>query len=202
MKLNRLSLLILAAAPCFASNIYQVTVNASSLPANTSGFIDFGFNGGLSATAVISNFSAPGTALNAGSISTFGTVAGSLPGTVTMGDDNADYDEGLTFGSTISFQLAFSGTAGGTVGDLFTLTFINSTFDGFLLTGNLGDGWIAQFQLDTLGNVTPTTFTNPSGGPTFATITSVVPEPAPAGMAIAGLLAAVAFVRLRNRAEA
>ena len=191
---------ILAAAPCFASQ-YAVTVDASSLLSPpTSGFIDFTFNGGFAATAVISNFLNPGGSLDAGSIFTQGTVSGTLPGSVIMGDDNADYDEGIGFGSPISFDLSLSGTPGGSIGDVFTLSFFNSGFTGGLLTGNVNDDWLAQFQIDTHGNITPVAFANPSGGPSFATITEVAATPEPAsGLLLAAALAGIFGLGRRRR---
>ena len=54
---------ILLAAPCFGSAVFQISIDASSLPPATSGFIDFTLNGGFPATATISNFSDPGGSL-------------------------------------------------------------------------------------------------------------------------------------------
>jgi hypothetical protein len=192
MRLARLCLLllILAAAPCFAGQ-YLLTIDSSSLLSPpTSGFIDFTFNGGFPATAVIAGFSDLGGALDPSSIFSQGTVSGALNGVVTLGNNNADYDEGLTFGSSISFNLTLSGTPGGSVGDVFTLSFFNSGFTGGLLTGNVNDDWLVQFQMDTQGNITPLAYANPSGGPSFATVTAV-PEPA-SWLFVAAALAVIA----------
>ena len=202
MRLAKLySLLtILTAAPCF-SNQYVLTIDASSLLSPpTTGFIDFAFNGGYPATAVVSNFLNPGGSLNAASIFTQGTVSGTLPGSITMGDDNADYDEGIGFGSSISFDLSLSGTPQGSIGDVFTLSFFNSEFTGGLLTGNVNDDWLAQFQLDTHGNITPFAFANPSGGPSFATITQVAETPEPGTWLL--LVAAIAGISCLGRRRA
>jgi hypothetical protein len=181
MKL--ISLILVISAPLFAE-VYNVAVDTSSLAPGTAGFIDLAFNGGYPATAAITGYSQTGGSLSPGTIFTQGTVTGSLPGAVTLGDDNADYDEGITFGSSILFQLNLSGTPSGTTGDVFTLSFFNSDFSGSLLTGNINDGWLAQFQMDTNGNITPTAYANPSGGPSDATITTPTPEPG-TGMALA-----------------
>ncbi|HEX3877927.1 MAG TPA: NF038129 family PEP-CTERM protein [Bryobacteraceae bacterium] len=192
---------LLAAAlwitPVFAST-YTVTVDTSSLTNPTSGFIDFGFNGGFPATAAISNFALTGGALHGSSITTQGTIAGALPGTVTISQDTADYDEGLTFGSSVSFTLDLTGTPSGSVGDVFTFSFFNPNFTGGLLTGNNNDFWLAQFQMDTQGNITSTAFANPAGGPSFATIQAVsVGAPEPGTWALVGLGVLGAWLRRR-----
>jgi hypothetical protein len=191
MKIARLFclLVLLATAPSFADALYDVSIDTSSLTPGTTGFIDFGFNGGFTATVAIENFSNPGGTLDSTTLSTSGTVSGTLPGTVTMGNDNADYDEGIKFGTPIHFLLDFSGTPSGSTGDAFTLSFFNSDFSGALLTGNLNDLWLAQFQLDTHGGITATAYANPAGGPSFADI-QPVPEPAGGSFLILGLLGA------------
>jgi hypothetical protein len=189
--------LFLLAATTQAGTLYQVTVDTSSLAASTTGFIDLAFNGGYPATATISGYGMTGGSLNAGTINTFGTISGTLPGTVMLNDDNADYDEGLTFGTSLSFNLTLSGVPSGTVGDVFTLSFFNSTFTGGLLTGNLSDFWIAQFQMDTKGNVTATAYPNPTGGQSFATI-NAVPEPGVAALAITGFMMVLVTAKRRK----
>jgi hypothetical protein len=187
MRLAKFSTFLLFAAPCFAST-FQITVDASSLPPATSGFIDFTLNGGFTASAAISNFSDPGGSLDATSIF-LQDASGALPGGVTLGSDNSDYDEGITYGSPISFLLTFNETPGGSAGDVFNFSLFDTDFDG-LLTQDVTDGEIVQFLLDTEGNITPDALPNPSGGPSFATITPV-PEPATwffAATSLSGLL--------------
>jgi hypothetical protein len=184
---------ILLTAPCFASS-FQISIDASSLPPATSGFIDFAFNGGYPATAVVSNFSNAGGLLNSGTITTFGTVSGTLPGMLTIGDDDADYDEGITYGTQISFLLTLSGTPSGTTGNVFTLSLFDTLFDG-LLTGNTTDGWLVQFQMDTQGDIAADAFANPTGGPSFATVTAV---PEPVVWPLAAALSFVFFFRHRT----
>jgi hypothetical protein len=183
MRLAQFSILLLA-VPCFGGS-FQITVNASSLPPATSGFIDFTLNGGFTATAVISNFLNPGGSLNASTIFTQ-DASGALPGAVTLGSDNSDYDEGIVYGSPISFLLTFSGSPSGNTGDVFNLSLFDNNFDG-LLTQDVADGEIVQFELDTHGNITPDALPNPSGGPSFATITAV-PEPATWSLAAASVV--------------
>ncbi len=179
--------LLVAACAAHADVMELVTVNTSSLPTGTTGFIDLAFNGGYPATAAVSGFSMGGGSLDSSSITTQGTVSGSLPATVSMLDDNSDYDEGITFGSGLRFLVTFSGTPSGNTGDVFTLLFFNSSFTGGLLTGNVNDFWLVQFQLDTQGNVVSTEYNNPAGGASFATATSV-PEPSPVALVPFSLL--------------
>jgi hypothetical protein len=176
-------LFVLAASHAFADS-YLISIDTSSLAPNTTGFLDFFFNGSFPATATITNFANPGGSLNPGSLFTQGTVMGALPGTVTLGANNADYDEGITVGSPIQFGLTLTGTPGGQTGDVFTLSFYNSTFTGGLLTGNQNDFWLAQFQLSTNGSITPVAYANPSGGPSYATVTSAAAAPEPSTMAM------------------
>jgi hypothetical protein len=183
MRLAILSSVLLV-APCFGAT-FQISVDATSLPPGTTGFIDFTLSGGFTSTAVISNFSDPGGSLNAATI--FLQDASVAPnGDVTLGSNNSDYDEGITYGSPITFLLTFTGTPGGTTGDVFNLSLFDTGFDP-LLTQDVTDGEIVQFQLDTQGNITPDALPNPAGGPSFATITAV-PEPATWSFAAASLI--------------
>lgn len=194
-----LSFGLLGTSPARASVMDLITVDTTSLAPATTGFIDLAFNGGFPATATIGGFSLTGGSLDLPTLFTQGTVSGVLPGTVTMSDDNADYDEGIHFGSSLSFLLTLSGTPSGTTGDVFTLSFFNSTFSGGLLTGNNNDFWLVQFQMDTAGNITGTAYPNPTGGPSFATITPIAPEPSSGLLAMVGLLGAgIAGMRRRH----
>jgi hypothetical protein len=195
MKINTLSYLLLLASSCFGAT-YQVTVDASSLPPATSGFIDFAFNGGYAATATIANFSNAGGSLSPATLYTQGTVSGTLPGTVSMGDNNADYDEGIIYGSPISFLLTVSGNPTGNTGNIFTLSLFDTNFDG-LLTGNVNDGWLVQFNMNAQGVITSTAYANPTGGASFATVTPVASVPEPATLSFAILGAAVLLLGRR-----
>jgi|SRR5581483_10670057 len=84
-----LSFSLLTASPSFAGAVRLITINSSSLPSGTSGSIDLAFNGGFPAIATIGNFSLTGGSLVSGSVTTQGTVSGTLPGTVTLQKDNS-----------------------------------------------------------------------------------------------------------------
>ena len=195
MKIAKLSTLLLLAGSCFGTT-YQVTINASSLPPATSGFIDFAFNGGYAATAVVSNFSNTGGSLSNVGLYTQGTVSGTLPGTVTLGANNADYDESIVYGTPISFFLNLSGTPSGNTGDVFTVSLFDTNYDG-LLTGNVNDGWLVQFQMSPQGVITPTAYANPTGGASLATVVAT-PEPSTLWMIAIPAVALFGFGRLRK----
>jgi hypothetical protein len=195
MKIAKLSYLLLLAGSCFGTS-YQVTINASSLPPATSGFIDFAFNGGYAATAVVSNFSNAGGSLSNVGLYTQGTVSGTLPGAVTLADNNADYDESIVYGTPISFFLNLSGTPSGNTGDVFTVSLFDTNYDG-LLTGNVNDGWLVQFQMSPQGVITPTAYANPTGGASLATVVAT-PEPGTLPMAAICAAAFYGFRRLHQ----
>lgn len=190
---NRLfCLLTLTTAPLLADAMYDISIDTSSLPAGAMGFIDLAFNGGFPATATIDNFT--GATVNAATLFTQGTISGTLPGEVTIADDNTDYNEGISFGSSIDFLLTFSGTPSGAVGDVFTVSFFGTDDATPLLTANENDGFLLQFGLDPHGEISVTAFDSPTGGASFATATAV-PEPREASLLLAGLFCAGWFSR-------
>ena len=193
-------LLLIAAAPAsFASSVYEISIDTSSLAPGSTGFIDFALNGAFPATAAIENYANPGGALDPASLTTQNNVTGTLPGEIRLDQGNTDFDEGLTFGTgPIAFQLTLTGTPSGNVGDVFTLTFFNSNFSGFLLTGNVNDGWLAQFQLGVDGSVAATAYQDPSGGPSFA---SIAPVPEPETFLLTGMALLWCVGRRRPRAR-
>lgn len=202
MNIAKFALFCIAtAAPSLYAGSLLVSINTSSLPANTSGYLDFLFNNGGGSfdtiTASLASFSAPGSTLNAGSVSTSGIVTGVLPSTVTIQNDNAEYLEALTFGSSLNFLLNFAETPSGTgSGSTFTISLLNSTLDGSFLTSDLNDGYIAEFDINNQGVVTPTTFTTDTGAPSVVSITAT-PEPGTMLLIGAGALGLALFRRKR-----
>ena len=117
IKLFVMALVLFTAGSAFAApSTYNVTVDTSSLSA-TSGYLYFEFardpNDSLTtATAQILNFTSDGTL---GAKTTTGTisgtnVSGTLPGAVTFKNTSQinDYNQAITFGNTISFQLVLT----------------------------------------------------------------------------------------------
>ena len=202
MKIFKFAFFCLAAAaPSTYAGSFLVTINTSSLPANTAGNLDFLFNNGGGSfdaiTASILNFTSPGATLNPGSVSTQGTVSGVLPSTVTIHNDNAEYLEAQTFGSSLNFILQLAETPSGTgSGSTFTLSLLNSTLDGAFLTSDVNDGFILQVDIDNKGAVVPTTFLTQTGAPSVVTFTAI-PEPGTCALFAAG--AAILALRRRLR---
>jgi hypothetical protein len=197
MLLSKFITLLFVTASLQAATVFSVTIDTSSLPAATPGYLDFLFNGGGTpfdpATAAIGGFSTNGT-LNAASVSRTNST-GTLPGAVSLSNSNAEYLEGIAFGATIGFNLQFTGPAitspsGTGSGSTFTLSLLNSTQDGAYLTSNVNDGFLLEFNIDTHGNITPVTYTTATGAPSVVSIAaaSTVPEPANCFLAVLGLL--------------
>src|SRR5580692_1663758 len=124
--MRQLSPLLIAPVLCFASMAsagpitYDVTVNTSSI-SGTAGSLDFNFNPGPSATQFASlqilNFTSDGSLVNcASNVQGFcatGDVSGQLPGALTFDNGTGfnDYFDGLTFGTTLSFDVSLYGPA-------------------------------------------------------------------------------------------
>jgi hypothetical protein len=205
MKIAKLALILCSVtAPSIFASSYLVSIDTSSLPTSTGGFMDFLFNNGGGAfdpiTASITDFTSPGATLNSATLSTQGTVAGLLPSPVSIDNDNAEYLEGLTFGTSLNFILQFTETPTGTgSGSTFTLSLLNSTLDGAFLTSDTNDGFILEFDIDNQGNVATTTFPTAAGGPSVVTITATtLPEPGTCAMCAAGVIGLALLRRKRN----
>jgi hypothetical protein len=192
--LSKLIALLLLAVSSQAASVFSVSINTSSLPAATPGYVDFLFNGVGPATASIAGFMTNGT-LNPASVSST-AASGTLPGVVSLSNSNAEYLEGITFGTNISFNLQFSEAASGSI---FTLSLLNASQDGAFLTSNVNDGFLLEFDIDPQGVITPITFPTASGAPSVVSIGSAaaVPEPASALVAVLGLLGMVAAKKRR-----
>lgn len=183
----------------------HVSINTSSLPANTSGYLDLVFNGGGSpfqpASVSILNFMTNGV-LDPLNVTKTAGVSGQLAGPVSATNQNSEYLQGLTFGSTISFDLQFSGPAldsptGTGSGSTLAFSLLNSNLDGAYLTSNQNDGYIFTINIGNNGQLTSTTYSTESGGMSVTSI-QAVPEPAEWLSVIVGLSALLA-ARFRAR---
>src|SRR5580658_492306 len=213
MRLNKSFLSISFLAVCglgapaaFADIQYAVTVDTTGQLGN-SGYIDLQFNPSSLTTqftsAAVTNFSTDGTLDVFGDDffdGTSGDVSGTLPGTVSFdnGTTTNEYTQGITFGTTISFDLDLSGPAidlpNGEGGGSFFLTFYDPSGNP-LLTNSSND---AAFEVDINGDgsTSPTAFPNASGGPSVVTYVGptevpAIPEPSMV-LLLAGGLAALA----------
>ena len=194
-------LLLTGAAVLNASPIHLITINTSGISARTQGNLDFLFNAGGTpagaAFASITNFTTTGT-LNTGSFSSTNAI-GTLPGSVSLTNDNAEYLQGIQYGSTISFHLQFSGPAvdsptGSGFESTFTLSLLNNTLDGSFLTSNINDGYILELNISANGQITPTTFTTSTGAPSVVSI-QTLPEPSAWALSGGGLIMLVLLRR-------
>lgn len=144
-----------------AQTRYQVTVNTSALN-TTSGGLDFQFNPGgnnaPAATVQITDFTTNATLLGASMPS--GGGMGALPGVLTITNNPGinEVFQGVTFGTTLSFAVAFSGPAltppaGTTVGSLFGFTLFDNS--GNSLLSNNPDGSALDISVNPDGSLTP-----------------------------------------------
>ncbi|MGZ8217239.1 NF038129 family PEP-CTERM protein [Methylomagnum sp.] len=171
---------------------YQVSVDTSSLSGD--GSLDFQFNPGAldsqSATLQILNFSTDGALLPGPALS--GNVSGNLPTTLTFDNGGAfnDYFQGITYGSTLSFQVDLSGPAVdapdgvATSGSAFAFSLFSDTAGTVpALTTDLTNGSALTVDLGLNGATSVTNFSD-------ATTVAAVPIPATVwlfGSALAGL---------------
>ncbi len=203
-----LALVVGAAGAARAATIsYNVTVNTSAL-AGTQGFLDFQFlPGGLDALpafAAVAMF-ASFDAVLAPTADRAGDATGTLPGTVTLGNSQGfnDLFQGITFGSTFSFNLTLSGAAldpGGSAlsGTAFSLLLFGADGMTPLVTAD-PDGRIVSLQIGPNGAVAVSTFPQVNGPP-VADVTAAVPEPTTLLLVGAGVVA-IAARRRRARTE-
>jgi hypothetical protein len=186
----------LTLTPVFASaDAILVSVDTSSL-AGMGGNLDFQFAPGvptpLPATATIYGFT--GGAVS-GAPTTFGSVTGSLPGSLIIDNSAAgDYFQPFTYGDSLSFTLVITEMPNPVLGGN---TFAFSMFDSAtplhpMLTTNLVDGF--AFEV-----FTPTVIVNFSHQ---TTLIVAVPEPASGALLLLGIAGAFGLRRFTRKNEA
>lgn len=180
---------------------YDVTINTSSLSGDASTLaFDFIAGGAFSNTVTISDFSTNGALAANGPNS--GSVTGALPGTVTLSDTNFfnEFLQGVTLGSTISFQLnaTTNGTTRSALPDTFSFFLLDRTASSSLLTTTdpTGAGSLFSLQIDgssggILGNYRSVPAVSATLVPATSGPTTRVPEPSALGLMILGLLGVV-----------
>ena len=216
---------LLAAAPCRAGVILDVTLDTSNLanPANTYGAggpyaLDFALTDGgqlNNNTITISDiaYGSGGSAGGAGTISTTGGASGSLASGVTLTDSGffADFNQQFTPGALLSFTLDLTTNVDqgpGTSPDSFTFSILDST--GMPIPTS--DASASSFLTITLDGPSPTIQTYatvgvaPQVGPPQVAPPQVGPPPGPAApepsslvLALIGLAGAAAARGLRRR---
>ena len=184
-KLRIVSALFLCSPACWASTIYQVTIDTSSQSGNNGG-IYFQFNGGLDpdpASVSITNFAigAPGSLSALPAPAGNGGVAGSLDSLPLVIDNSAgnnDYLHFLTFGPTLLFQVSVDFTSPLTGSSGSTFSFGLTADDGLtpVLTGD-PNGFNGQISYDTAGVFTVATLGNDAIETIAPVASSGVPEP-------------------------
>lgn len=194
---------------CFTAHLnaaaisYHISVDTSSIPNSTAGFIEFQFNQAnastsLAATATVSGFTSTGFTFDSLSDATLGGVTGSLSSLPivfdnTIGGSNL-YDGGVSnFGSNFSFILTLDGAA------LDTTATDGSQFFVYLLGTDYGilagpPAGVAGLTINGDTTITTNAVTNLSTVEAYTAPS--VPEPSAFLLLGTGL---VALVSLRSR---
>jgi len=183
IKLFTASLVLLAAGSAYATPIHE-TLYTPTLN-GTAGYI-YLQNGTINngATVKVENFTTDGTLGAVDTVNVLNLASGTLPGTVTFGSatkDVTDYNQAITFGNWINFDLDYSAFTQGS--STFTFSFF-SDIQGLapLLTYN---GAVFMSDLNSDNSVTSSN-------------AAPVPEPSTMLLLCAGLVGIFA-VKLRRK---
>ena len=187
-------LAFLEPAATLAGSMFVVITDTSSL--SGSGYIDLQYNanaGAGASTATITNFLTNGSLGGAATISLVGDASGNLASTVTIlnGALNSsgynDYNEAITFGTFVTFNVTLSDPVGGTANSAFIVSYYASDDATPVLSTDLtGDS--ALLTIEPNGTVLVQTY-QAAGGSYDTTIGSgSVPEPSSVLTLLAGLV--------------
>ena len=205
-------LLALSAAPATASSInFHVQVNTAPLVGSASApfALDFQLIGGnpLGNTATISNFTfGGGAATTAPTPPNYtGLAAGSLTGTVTLGDDPAnffnEFFQGFTPGSTLGFDVLLTANVNTPTADGFSFAILDSALANIQTTNPDDVLLLVSIGSPNLGMSDVQLF---RGAGAFSAVTvTASPIPEPASVLLVGVgLVGVAVRRRRRRITA
>jgi hypothetical protein len=198
-----------------ADQVFQVTINTSSLAANFSSpfAVDFELVGSNGNTVTLSNFTfGGGSAGPAGAFRT-GTVTGSLPGPIALKNSSTffnDFNQQFTPGSSLSFTLAstvVAPPAGGSPDNFSMVLFFRyDTTHGFNpgtgaggtpIPTNDPSGANTLLSYDITGPGS-TVSTSSGTGPASGVVVTVTPEPSSVLLLVLELAAAGAWWRWRG----
>jgi len=195
-------LLLAAAVPMRADDIYTVTVDTSTIN-STAGYLDFQFNPGLfpgsqAASLQIEDFTTDGTLGTAPTLT--GDVSGALPGTLAFdnGTPFNDYFTAFTFGNSISFTVDLGGPAisapDGTSSSGSSLTFFvyDSSYNPLLADSSSPIGQALEVDVNLDGTTTPTSYSPQLS----ASPVTPAPEPASLILLVAGMVGIAVLKRL------
>lgn len=183
--------------PASQADAFNVTVSTNAIQGQ-SGFVILDFIGGslvFNNNATISVF-ASDAAL--GSATTSGAVSGTLtPGPLMLSDTAflSEWNQGVTFGSTMSFKLALdTNFTMGEVPDEFSFFLADSTGTPFSTSDPTGAN--SLFVIDVNGSpLSPVVFTSDMAS---ATVTSAtVPDASTFSLMLSGIVSALAMRRRR-----
>jgi hypothetical protein len=181
---------------------YQVTVDTSTL-SGTTGYVDLQFNPGTiaapGAQAALSSFGGPTLISNDPQTGATGSVTGALPGPLVFSNTTQynDFFQAVTFGTTTSFNVNFTGaftTASSGSNTTFSLSFYDATGTNPIFTTDpSGFGSILRMDLAPGGGIT--TF-NTAIIPSAVSV-AAVPVPAAVVLFGSGLVGLLGWQRKR-----
>jgi len=151
---------------------FNVTVSTAPIQGE-SGFVTFDFIGGdpgQNNTAVVLAFSSDAVL---GSFTTSGGALGTLvSGPLTLSDANLlnEWNQSVTFGSTISFQLSLTtNTVTGGIADEFSFFLLDSNGAPFVTSDPTGADSLFDIDVNSPSPLNPIVFTSSSGSATVET---------------------------------
>lgn len=177
------ALLLATLAPLAQALDYQVVLDTTPL-IGRAGYIAFDLLGGAPGTSNQATLSAFTSTSTLGLASVTGDVVGNLPAAVTLASTSFfnEYLQAVTFAAGLTtFTLSVSNQhVLGDLPDQFALFLLDPTLAPFATSDPTGAG--AMLVIDLLAQPTPQLYSS-----VWATV-SLVPEPAPLSMALAGVL--------------